>query len=333
MATLNNNVPNLADIAKRVDPDGKTADIVELLSQTNSILDDMAWKEGNLPTGNRTTVRDALPTVSWRKLNTGVASSKSTTSQIDDQSAILESWSEVDCDIAKLNGNTFSYRLSEGSAHLESMGQEAAQTLFYGNGTVNPEEYTGFATRYNSLSANNAQQIISGGGAGSDNSSIWLIGWGENTVCGIYPKGSMAGLQHEDLGEQTVQVATGIGTSRMRVFQDRYQWKQGLAIKDQRYVSRIANVDISDLTGVSSAADISELMVRASYTLPNLTSVKPTYYMNRTSMQMLDILNRNDVITGGGLTFSNVDGVPAHSFRGLSVKLVDQLTETEATVS
>ena len=57
MSTLAANVLTLADHAKRLDPDGKTSAIVELLSQTNEILLDMLFMEGNLPTGHRTTVR------------------------------------------------------------------------------------------------------------------------------------------------------------------------------------------------------------------------------------------------------------------------------------
>ena len=79
MAVLGSNVATLADIAKRTDPDGKISSIVELLSQTNEMLPDMLWKEGNLATGERTTVRTGLPTVAWRLLNQGVQPSKSTT--------------------------------------------------------------------------------------------------------------------------------------------------------------------------------------------------------------------------------------------------------------
>ena len=40
----------LLDCAKRQGPDSKQAKIVELLNQTNEILDDMLFVEGNLPT-------------------------------------------------------------------------------------------------------------------------------------------------------------------------------------------------------------------------------------------------------------------------------------------
>lgn len=333
MATLSTAVPTLLDVAKSLDPDGKVADIAELLSQTNEILEDMNFIEGNLMTGHRSTVRTSLPTPTWRKLNEGVTPTKATNAQIDEQAALLEDWAEVDCKVAEMNGNTFAYRLSEAQAHIEGIGQEAADTIIYGNGGTNPEEFTGLANRYNDLSANNAQQIVDGGGTGSDNSSIWLVAWGPQTVHGIYPKGSKAGLVHEDLGKQVVQDNTGVGTGRLLVYQDRFCWELGLAVKDQRFVSRIANIDISDLTGISSAADISNLMAFAHYRLPNLTTGKPCFYMNRTTMQMLDILNKNDVTSGGGLTFDNVDGKRVTNFRGTPVKLVDKLTETEAQVT
>jgi len=60
MATLSSNALTLIDFAKRIDPDGKTPKIVELLAQTNEILDDMKFMEGNLPTGHRITVRTGL---------------------------------------------------------------------------------------------------------------------------------------------------------------------------------------------------------------------------------------------------------------------------------
>ena len=57
MATLSSINPTLADLAKVTDPDGSISDVVEILNQTNEILLDMTWLEGNLTTGHRTTVR------------------------------------------------------------------------------------------------------------------------------------------------------------------------------------------------------------------------------------------------------------------------------------
>ena len=61
MATLSSTALTLADWAKRMDDNYKTAKVVELLSQCNEILDDALFMEGNLPTGHKTTIRTGLP--------------------------------------------------------------------------------------------------------------------------------------------------------------------------------------------------------------------------------------------------------------------------------
>ncbi len=334
MATLNANALTLADFAKRIDPDGKTPQIVELLSQTNELLDDMLFVEGNLPTGHRTTVRTGLPTVYWRLLNQGTQPSKSTTAQVDEACGMLEAWSEVDQKVAELNGNTNSFRLSEAQAFIESMNQEMASTAIYGNSSIAPEEFNGLAVRYSSLSAANAENIINAGGSGgSEHSSIYLICWGAQTVHGIFPKGSKAGLDHENLGLQTIETTSGIAGSRMRVYQDKWAWNTGIALRDWRYVVRICNIDVSNLVAKSSAADLIELMIKAIHRVPNLNMGKPVFYMNRTLMQMLDIQRRDDVMAGGGLSYAEVDGKLVPNFRGIPVKKLDCLLETEAAVS
>jgi hypothetical protein len=330
MATLSANALTLADWAKRLDPGGKVPDIVELLSQTNEVLSDMLFMEGNLPTGHRTTVRTSLPTVQWRRLNEGVQPSKSTTAQVDEACGMLEAWSEVDVELAKLNGNTAAFRLSEAHAFIEAMNQEMAGTLFYGNVGTAPQEFTGFAPRYASSSGANGQNVILGGAAGgqTDCSSIYLICWGSNTIHGIFPKGSKAGLSHVDHGEVTVETTAGVAGTRMRAYQDQWTWKTGLAVRDWRYAVRIANIDIS-----SNNADYIDLMTQAYHRIPSLGMGKCAFYLNRTLRQRLDLLRRADVAAGGGLSYDNVDGKVVPSFRGIPIRVVDALSEGESAIS
>lgn len=321
----------LADWAKRLDPNGKVPTIVELLSQTNEILEDMLWREGNLPTGHRTTVRTGLPAVAWRLLNQGITPGKSTTAQIDEQCGMLEAWSEVDKDLMLLNGNSSAFRLSEGKAFIEAMNQEMASTLFYGNSGLAPEEFTGLSVRYSSSSATNGSNVLKAGGAGGDNASIWLVAWGEDTISGIFPSGSKAGLIHDDYGEQTVSVTAGIGGSRMRALQERWQWKAGIAVKDWRYAVRICNIDISDLGADNTAADLIDLMEHAQEIIPNRLG-KPVFYMNRTVRRYLRHQIRTDVTAGGGLTYENVAGKPTLMFGETPVRIVDALLNSETLV-
>lgn len=332
---LGSNVLTLADWAKRLDPDGKVADIVEVLSQTNEILDDMLFKEGNLPTGERSSVRTGLPQAFWRRLNQGVQPTKSTTAQIDEACGMLESWSEVDVELASLNGNTGAFRLSEAESHIEGMGQEFASTVFYGNSTITPEEFNGLSVRYSDPTAQVGKNMLDAGGNASDNASIWLVGWGDKTVHGIFPKGSKAGLEHKDLGEQTVEVTSGVGGTRMRAYQDIFKMKGGISVKDWRYVVRICNISMADLASQTPGTppDLISLMIKATHRIPKLSACKPMIYMNRSVFQYLDLQRRDNVIAGGQLSYDVVDGKRIYSFRGIPVRICDALLDTEDAVT
>jgi hypothetical protein len=335
MSTLSANQLTLIDWAKRIDPNGQVPTIVELLSESNEILADMQWQEGNLPTGHRVTIRTGLPSVYWRLLNQGIAPSKSTTAQVDEQCGMLEAWAEVDIDLAKLNGNASSLRLSEARAFLESMNQEMASTLIYGNGSLDPEEFTGFAPRYSSLSATSAENIVNVAGtqdSPSDLTSIWLVAWSPETVFGIFPKGSAAGIVHNDYGEQTIEVTAGIAGNRMRAYQDRYQWKAGLVVKDWRYVVRVANIDISDLDASPTSSVLIPAMEDAIERLPTSMG-KRVFYVNRAIRKRLRREARIAVGAGGGITYENVAGKPIMNFGDVPVRLTDAILTTETAVA
>ena len=339
MATLSTSNLTLADWAKRSDPDGRVPIVAELLSQSNEILDDCVFKEGNLPTGERVIIRTGLPSVYFRALNQGIPGSKSTTAQVDEACAILEARSEVDKDLAMLNGNTAQFRLSEDTAFLEAMNQTQAETMFYGNPGTDPKKFLGLAPRYGDLSADNAVNILDAGGSGSDNASVYLVVWGDQTVYCPFPKGSKAGLTHEDLGEQTVYNSDG---TRLQAFATRYQWKNGLVVKDWRYVVRICNIDISDLLGStntqtsSASTALVKLMARALYRIPNMAMGRAAFYMNRTVHSGLSIAamdkSQSVLAIQEGLTqFGTAQSYL--SFLGVPLRRVDALLNTESAVS
>lgn len=332
MATLGANVLTLTDWAKQLDPNGRCADVAELLAQKNQILDDMVWQEGNLPTGNRIVVRTSLPSPSWRRLNEGVASTKATTAQVDEHCGMLEDWSEVDKDLAELNGNTAEFRMKQAAPHIEGLNQEFSQTLFYGNHLTAEKEFTGIAPRYATIGNTEGQNMIDAGGSGSDNTSIYLVGWGPSTVYGIFPKGSKAGIMHEDLGLVTVQTSTSAGGSRMRAYQDHWQLKAGLCVEDWRYIVRVGSIDVSSLVadGAGASVKLMEYMLKAIHRLPNLEGIRPVFYMNRTVREMLDIqaMNKSNLL----LNIGKEEGQLKTSFRGIPLATCDQIVETESLI-
>lgn len=333
MTVLGNTALTLTDWAKRLDPDGKVPVIVEALSQVNEILDDMLFIEGNLPTGHRTTIRTGLPAVYWRLLNQGVIGSKSTTAQVDEGCAMLEAWSKVDKALAELGGNPNAFRLSEAGAFIEAMSQAHATALFYGNSSINPEQFNGLSIRYSSKSAPNAQNIVDAGGVSSDNSSIWLVGWGSETCHGIFPKGSMAGLEHKDLGEQMLHNVNGVTGANMLALVDKWNWSTGAVLKDWRYVTRIANIDMSNLASGTGAANLLTQMTKATHRIHNLSACTPRFYMNRSCFQALDLQRYASLQAGGGVRYDVVDGERIPFFRNIPIKICDSLIETETQVS
>ena len=336
-----------ADWAKRMDDGYHVASIIEILSQTNEILDDMLVVEGNLPTGHKTTIRTGLPQATWRLLNTGVPNAKSTTAQITDTVGNLETYSVIDKDIADLNGNTAEFRLSEVKAFLEGMSQQVAATLIYGNQFVNPERFTGFAPRYstkNTANSQTANNVLDGGGSSSTNTSVWIATWGNDTLHATFPKGKITGLQHRNMGEWPVTDSVG---NTYQAYRDHFKWEIGLVLRDWRYVARIANIDVNQLTGVS-AANLINLLVRALYRLPTApaaaTAIQSSdspevrgnmgrlvIYCNRVVRTYLDLqaMNKTNVL----LRLEEFQGKVVTTFRGIPIRTCDAIASNEATVS
>jgi hypothetical protein len=345
MALLNANNLTLADWAKRLDPDGSVPLIANLLAQTNEILTDAVWVEGNLPTGHRVTVATGLPLTYYRALNQGIPTSKATTAQVDEGASILEARSEIDLDLVMLNGNTQAFRLSEARLFLESMNQAWAQGLFYNNPSVDPKQFLGLAPRYSlKTGAGNSQNVIDGAGAtANQQTSMWFVCWSDNTVFCIFPKGSKAGLLQEDLGRQT-SFDTGSGTgTRMEVLAERFQWKGGLVVKDWRYAVRIANLGsdlFAALSGVlapTALTNLLHLMMRAIARIPNPRMGRCAFYCNRSvfTMLMRVALEKSNAALSLNAAMGQFGEGPTSmlSFLGYPIRLCDGILNTEAVVT
>jgi hypothetical protein len=318
MATVGENCLTLSDWAKRVDPKGSVPLIVELLEETNEILEDMLWVQGNLPTGHRTTVRDGDPTVYWRLLNQGVAKSKSKTRQVDDVCGMMEGRSEIDVDLAKLNGNTNEFRFAEDSAFTEAMNKEMAAKLFYGNTASDPEQIHGLAPRY---PFKNSPNVIDALGTGTDLTSVWLICWGQDTVHGIFPKGSKAGLEHKDRGQEKV---FDDSNNPYYAYVSTFQWKPGLVVRDWRYVVRICNLESSGTTNTIST----ELLIKAIGKLPSMNKGSKAIYLNSNMWTRLNIIAQSQ--TNVNLTLETFGGKKIPSFWGIPLRKCDAILNTES---
>jgi len=339
MALIGAQVLTLADLSKRLGADGavETA-IIETLNQANEALDDMMFKEANDGTSHKTTVRTGLPAVAWRLLNYGVPKSKSTTASVRDTTGMLEAYSECDKSLADLSGNVAAFRMTESEAFLESMSQEAARTLFYGNTEVNPERFLGLAPRFSKISTDASQSgynVIDAGGTGATNTSLWMIVWGDQSVHGIYPKGSVAGLQRNDKGQVTLQDANG---NNYEGYRDHFKWDLGLTVRDWRYVVRVANIDVAlartDMTYLKSLINKMIEAEEKVYRLPGNGTAegmpRAVWYGNRTIRTLLRFAQLEKI--ANNITAETIAGKVVTAFDTIPFRMVDAIVNTEARV-
>lgn len=330
MATIANTLPTLLDVSKQFGNDGQPLPLAELLHKTNPAFDDIPFEEANGVTSHRISARSGLPAVAWRKLNGGVAATKSDFADVTESMGQLAALGKVDKKLVDLSGNPAQFRMNQNIGHVEAIGQEFASTLFYGDTGTAAEKFLGLSPRFSTRtgSAANISQVIHGGGA-SNLASIWLVGWGPAGVTGIYPKGTQAGIVHRDMGEELVSDGAG---GEFPAYRDWFELNAGIAVHDWRNVVRIANVDVNALTkNAGSGADLIDLMVSAIEQMNTTDGVSPVFYMPRKIRSYLrrQIANKTNV----WLSMGEVAGKSVVQFDGIPCRRVDALSSAETAVA
>lgn len=340
MATLGSSYLNLIDMMK-ASPDGKQVSaLIEVLKQQNAILDDAVAIECNMGTFHRHIIRTGLPSVAWGALYQGTPMSKSNRQQVDDTTGFLEGLSSVDERLLKISPNEGAIRMQEANGFLEAMNQEVATGIFYHSTAASPEKFKGLNARYGALAGSGpGNQIVDGGGSGSDNTSIWFITWGEGYTVLLYPKGTKAGLEREDMGRQRVTDAVG---NPFYVKEEKFTWHIGLAVADWRFNSRVANIDVSDMA--AGTVKVNSLMSKAYYKLQNrrvdrnggvgVGKKRIAIYMNRDVLAALDAenVNRASVDNYVRLRVGELEGQEIMTWRGIPIRETDAILNTEARV-
>jgi hypothetical protein len=348
MTTIGNTYYNLADYFRSLSPDGSIeADIVEILAELTPVVRDAVTIEANNGTSHIHTVRDTLPSVTWGRLYKGIAPSKSGRSQVTDTTGFVEGLSTIDKRLLELAGpKADALRMSEAKGFLQAMALEAEETIFYGDTITTPEEFKGLNARANAIgSGTYGNQIVDGGGSGSDNTSIHFVTWAEDYTAIIHPQNTKAGLQREDKGEQRVLDAD---SRAYYVMEELFRWHLGLSVKDPRGNVRIANIDVSEL--VAGNVDLHALMRTAYYRLGTRRSGKyldaqgkaiegaggtgrTVIYMNSGTLEALDALSTDTGNTALQLRPTEIEGREVLTWRGIPIRETDAILNTEAAVA
>ncbi|MNR28970.1 hypothetical protein D3C85_1463230 [compost metagenome] len=157
---------------------------------------------------------------------------------------------------------------------------------------------------------------------------MWLIAWGDTTVHGIFPKGSVGGLKVGDTKQETLSDAAG---GRYEGFRTHYKWDAGLTVRDWRYVVRAANIDVTALKkDAASGADLVDILVQMLELLPNESTGTLRFYVPRVIRSYLrrQIVNHKNVF----LNMGEVAGKKELMFDDVPVRRMDAILSTEARV-
>lgn len=344
MATLGGDVIDLAQIAKRDDMYGRLAD---LLMQSNRACADGPIVKSNKDMSHVSSQIVGYPTVGYAQINGFTSSSRSTVQNVEDQIAMARGFSTIDTRlIDDIPSNGEAIRFGEGKTFINSMWNLVSESLFYGSIGDNPDEFNGLTTRpqYSTLGNN----VLSGGGAASSNSSVWLIKWHPELVFLLAPRNGVGGLEHIDHGRQVFRDSTSMGGGFMTAYVDEWRWFIGLGLKDPRACVRIANVVAADVKALANAQEqtdyatnLTYLMAAAIHRLPPGPG-NPVFYMNRSTFEGLD---RQSLIREAGISAigsnqnqgkagnNGTTGGPVYTFRGIPIRIEESLTYVEATVS
>lgn len=343
MATIGASYLNLIDMF-RAGGDSATAEVAEVLNRLSPVVRNAFTVEANSGTVHKHSIRSNLPAVTWGRLYQGIPQSKSGRTNVQDTTGFVEGLSTVDTRLLDIAPNPAALRMQEAEAFLESMRQEAETGIFYHDVVTTPEKFKGLAARYNALGGGGAgNQIVDAGGSGSDNTSIWIVTWGENATHLIHPKGTKAGLQREDKGEQRVTDSTGA----YYVKEELFRWHLGLAVRDWRYNARVANIDVSDM--IAGSVDLYAKLRKAFYKLQGVYATamrdgsgrinenasvegRTVIYMNRGVLEALDATGTN--ASNGALMLRpmELEGRVVQSYRGIPIEVTDALLNTETRV-
>lgn len=337
MAVIGTSYLNLLDTL-RATPNGK---VLEVLSQTSPLMDDAWIAECNKGDYHEHAIRTGLPAVTWGALYRGIPQSKGHTSIVKDTTGFVETLTSIDERLLAIKPEqTAQLRLNEISGSMEAMSQEWTTGFFYHDTATAPEKFKGMAARYNSLSNPN---VINGGGVSSDNTSIWIVSWGDNYTSLIHPEGTPGGITREDKGKQRVLDAAG---NPFWVEEELVRLYTGVSVGDWRYNTRIANIDVSNVQ--AGTVDLYALLRSAFYRLQSRRVARPgsnianagpaprqAIYMNRDMLQALEAIAQNKGSTDNfvRLTRTELDGAEVMSYRGIPIRETDALINAETLVS
>jgi hypothetical protein len=353
MATLSVGTDlTVAELIRRQEPDGSMAQMIDMLTQENRILEDITWIECNNGTYYEGTRTVAEPTGQERGYDEGVTKEAGRTEKVLEPTCMLNGISEVDA--KKLKHHTArgateeQARLNEDMFFLKGMTKTFVSRLFDGSVTDDPRRINGINSRsdYNTLQTAGSETRVfdNAGGNCADASiftSIYIVQWGDRKVDCIYPvndpqsgnKNLPIGM--EDFGKSIINQSGTSETKKYPAWQTWFDLSFGLMIHDPRCIKRIANIAVGHADDGTNYFSFDENVLSDAVAELEYGGAGAVIYANKAIFKQMQ-RRANDKGNAWFTQESEGEGPfarPVLRYQGIQIKRVDQIANTQADVT
>ncbi len=280
------NRANLYDVQKLKAPNGGAVEITNTLIERNDLLFDLPALPSNGGLFHQGARTSALPTASLTNIGGTWGSSKSERTPFVEALATIRSRFQSPKDVLQSEGPEVSQMLvnEEKNDHLESIGQSWSNLIISGPDDQDPTQNSivGLAARapYTTI---DSEFTYDTGGTGNDLRSAWLMQLGPSTVHLVYnPNHPTLGVEMIDKGEVFVQAFGSVpAPTDLNAAEGRwdiiieFMLQQGIVIRDQRAVKRIANIPAGATT--TPTAELINNVIRAS--MKHSVNLQKTWFL------------------------------------------------------
>jgi hypothetical protein len=337
MSTLENKY-TIQDAMARVTNQGELLDLADVVSKATGIMKILEFHPTNQAFDHLTARRTDLGTPTTRIANEGAQEIKASSDQVIDIPVHYNNVIKPDPLFLRKFNSPARWKAEEVEAIFMGYAEAYTEQLITGDSENDPgREIDGLAKRLGSLPSDvndvtdRYHTVRSGGGAGADNTSIYVLGIGKRGAYGLFHKNGQAGFQMQQLPKQLISLGTGdVVCEPIDV-----SWDVGFSATNHRTIGRLCNIDYSDLTDDASAGVnlMNELTRLINSTKVLTMGLKPVLLANESIITYFENQRRN---FGGNAVKMEQDlgiGISLTTFKGIPFIQTDAIGIAEAVVS
>lgn len=330
----------LLERAKRSVDGKKILPILDVMDKMGvpDFLKDVPYIPANQGLKHRIVRTVSRPSSTRRNLYSGVGSSITTTQVIYEPVILFEQRSEIDEDELDTIENPDEARRQEDEGHIAGLIEDFAYAIFNDTRISGSEYINGFAPRLSTLSypghtTTSYPYVWNNGGSGSDLSSIWIVEWGPQACHALYPsggavRGGQFGIIARNKGKEPKEDGDDNSLIYYAYVSQFKKWA-GLAVHDDRKVTRIANIERDE----SSQYSFNENLVIKAIAHGKFNIGRTRVYVNPYiyAQMCIKAKDKQNII----LSYENVFGKNVPTIWGIPIRKLDEtiLSGSESAIS